>query len=134
MTRRRLILLGATAVAVLLAGCGTSQKEDQGNNQGSSQRMSEATNEMLVDRCADSASTGEQQEGVGNVLETLASLLGKAGVRGELSRGEVSNGKIAFSRNYDIHVIDGKVSMRAFSRIPRSCSKRIPSGRLMDRR
>src|SRR5215207_6122276 len=132
MTRRRLILLGATAVAVLLAGCGTSQKEDQGNNQGSSQRMSEATNEMLVDRCADSASTGEQQEGVGNVLETLASLLGKAGVRGELSRGEVSNGKIAFSRNYDIHVIDGKVSMRAFSRIPRSCSKRIPSGRLMD--
>jgi hypothetical protein len=126
-------------VAVLLAGCGTSQKEDQGNNQGSSQRMSEATNETLVDRCADSASTGEQQEGVGNVLETLASLLGKAGVRGEVSRGEVSrgevsNGKIAFSRNYDIHVIDGKVPMRAFSRIPRSCSKRIPSGRLMDRR
>jgi Tol biopolymer transport system component len=102
-------------VAVLLAGCGTSQKEDQANNQGSSQRMSEATNATLVDRCADSASTGEQQKGVGNVLDMLAGLLGKAGVRergevsrGEVSRGEVSNGKIAFSPNYDIHVINGE--------------------------
>jgi hypothetical protein len=88
------MLLGTTAMAVLLAGCGGSQQEDQGNNQSSSQRMSEPTNETLVDRCPDGGSTGGQQEGVGNVLETLAGLLGVAGVqeRGEVSHGEVSNG------------------------------------------
>jgi hypothetical protein len=52
------MLLGTTAMAVLLAGCGGSQQEDQGNNQSSSQRMSEPTNETLVDRCPDSGSTG----------------------------------------------------------------------------
>jgi hypothetical protein len=56
---------------------------------GSTQQTSEpTTDETLVGRCADSASTGGQQE--------------------EASGGEVSNGKIAFSRNSDIYVIDGE--------------------------
>jgi Tol biopolymer transport system component len=101
------MLLVATAMAVLLlAGCGSSQREDQGSSQGSeqedgsSQQTSEAmtneqtseptTNETVVGRCADRGSTGGQQE--------------------EASRGEVSNGKIAFTRrtaaNSDIYVTD----------------------------
>jgi WD40-like Beta Propeller Repeat len=45
------------------------------------------------------------------VLQTLAGLLAEAGVRGKVSGGEVSNGKIAFSRRNadgypDIYVID----------------------------
>jgi Tol biopolymer transport system component len=115
-----LMVLVATAMAVLLAGCGSSQREDQGSSQGSeqeegnSQQISEAmmseqtyelttnetvvgssqqtpeptTNKRLVGRCADSDSTGGQQE--------------------QASGGEVSNGKIAFTRNSDIHVIDGE--------------------------
>jgi len=65
-----------------------------------------------VGRCADKGSTVGHQEGVGNVLDTLAGLLGEAGVRGEVSRGEVSNGKITFSRRNadgddpDIYVSD----------------------------
>jgi WD40-like Beta Propeller Repeat len=96
-----LMLLVATAMAVLLAGCGSSQREDQGSSQqtselatnetvvGSSQQTSEpTTNETVVGPCADSGSTSGQQE--------------------EASGGEVSNGKIAFTRNSDIHVIDGE--------------------------
>jgi Tol biopolymer transport system component len=91
MMRRTLMLLIAPVMAVLLAGCGTSQQEDQGNNQSSSQRMSEPTiNETLVDRCPESGSTGGQQE--------------------EASSGEGSNGKIVFARRIasgaDIYVID----------------------------
>jgi Tol biopolymer transport system component len=98
MTLRTLILLAATAMAVLLAGCGSSQKEDQGSSHGGSQRevgssqqtSKPTTNETSVGRCADSGGTIGQQE--------------------EASRGEVSNGKIAFTRrtaaNSDIYVTD----------------------------
>ena len=102
------MVLVATAMAVLLAGCGSSQREDQNSSQGSeqegdsSQQTSEAmtneqtseatTNERLVDRCADRGSTGGQQE--------------------QASGGDVSNGKIAFIRDIylarDIYVIDGE--------------------------
>jgi Tol biopolymer transport system component len=96
MTLRTLILLAATAMAVHLAACGSSQKEDQGSSHGGSQRevgssqqtSEPTTNETLVGRCPESGSTGGQQE--------------------EASSGEVSNGKIAFSRNSDIYVIDGE--------------------------
>jgi Tol biopolymer transport system component len=95
MTRKTLVLLAATAMVVLLAGCGSSKKEDQGSSHqevDSSQQTSEpTTNETLVGRCADSNSTGGQQE--------------------EASGSEVSNGKIAFERSNadgysDIYVID----------------------------
>ena len=102
------MVLVATAMAVLLAGCGSSQREDQGSSQGSeqegdsSQQTSEAmtneqtseptTNETVVDRCADSGSSGGQQE--------------------QASGGEVANGKIAFTWSThvssDIYVIDGE--------------------------
>src|SRR5215212_8997844 len=100
MTRRTLMLLVATAMAALLAGCASTQQEDQG-----SQQTPEPTNETLAGHCADKASTVGPQEGVGNVLETLAGLLG------EVRRGEASNGKIVFVRrnaggNTDIYVID----------------------------
>jgi hypothetical protein len=118
-------------MAVLLAGCGSSsQSGDQGSSQGSeqeegsTQQTSEAmtneqtseptTNETVVGRCADSGGTEGQQE--------------------QASGGEGFNGKIAFTLNSDIYVVDGKVPMRAASRIPRRCSNRIPSGRLMERR
>jgi Tol biopolymer transport system component len=98
MTRRRLMLLVATAMAVLLAGCGSSQKEDQGSSHGGSQREvgssqqrpEPTTNETVVDRCPESGGTGGQQE--------------------EASSGEVANGKIAFTRstyvNSDVYVVD----------------------------
>jgi Tol biopolymer transport system component len=98
VTRVMLMLVVATAMAVLLAGCSSSQSEDQGSSQGSkqedgsSQQTSEPmTNEALVDSCANSGSSSGQQE--------------------EASAGEVSNGEIAFTRktahNGDIYVIDG---------------------------
>src|SRR5919112_220375 len=109
MTLRTLMLLVTTAMAALLAGCASTQQENQG-----SQQTTEPTNETLVTpeprnktlvgHCADKASTVGPQEGVGNVLETLAGLLG------EVSRGEASNGKIVFVRRIaggtDIYVID----------------------------
>ena len=73
MIRMMLLLLAATAMAVLLARCGSSQREV-----GSSQQTSEpTTNETLVGRCADNGSTVRQQE---------------------VHHGEVSNGRIAFAR------------------------------------
>jgi Tol biopolymer transport system component len=85
------MVLLATAMAVLVAGCGSNQKENQGSSQ---QKSDPTTNETLVGRCADNASAVGPQE--------------------EASGGEVSNGKIAFSRitgdptlpNSDIYVID----------------------------
>jgi Tol biopolymer transport system component len=95
-----IMLLVAAAMAMLLAGCGSSQREDQGGSQGgereerSSQQTSEpTTSETLVDSCADSGGISGQQE--------------------EASGDDVSNGKIAFSRlltdtNRDIYVVDGE--------------------------
>jgi Tol biopolymer transport system component len=100
-----LMLLVATAMAVLLAGCGSSsQSGDQGSSQGSeqeegsTQQTSEAmtneqtseptTNETVVGRCADSGGTEGQQE--------------------QASGGEGFNGKIAFTLNSDIYVVDGE--------------------------
>jgi TolB protein len=72
-----LLLLAATAMAVLLAGCGSSHGSSQ-REVGSSQQTSEpTTNETLVGRCADNGSTVRQQE---------------------VHHGEVSNGRIAFAR------------------------------------
>src|SRR5918992_1927697 len=90
MTRGTLMVLVATAMAVLLAGCGSSQKEDQGSNQQTSEPTTDVT---LVSRCADNARAVGPQE--------------------EASGGEASNGKIAFARvtegaaaNSDIYVVD----------------------------
>src|SRR5215212_10019430 len=92
MTRGMLMLLVATAMAVLLAGCGSSQKEAQGSSrqtseptkdQGSSKQTPEPTkDERVVGHCADSGSTGGQQE--------------------EAGRGDGSNGKIVFTRITDV--------------------------------
>src|SRR5215212_5100499 len=100
MTRRTLMLLAASTMAALLAGCGGtaqgggSHQASSSPQKGSSQQTSEpTTNETSVGRCADNASTVGQQQ--------------------EAGRGDVSNGKIAFGRvtegfppNHDIYVVD----------------------------
>jgi Tol biopolymer transport system component len=84
-----MLLVAATAMALLLAGCGSSQSEDQGSRQGSEQEVGSSeqtpeptTDERVVVHCADSDSTGGQQE--------------------EAGRGDVSNGKIVFTRSTDV--------------------------------
>jgi Tol biopolymer transport system component/outer membrane murein-binding lipoprotein Lpp len=97
MIPRTLMVLGAAALAVLLAGCSRSQQEDRSNSQHgsgsqdgiSSWLQSEAADIDSAGACTGSAGADLQQEG----------------------RGEVSNGKIAFSRtNADltsrVYVID----------------------------
>jgi Tol biopolymer transport system component len=91
MTLRTLMLLAATALAVILAGCGGSLKEDGSSPQdGSSSQVSSASaaNTNSVDRCAGSGGTKRQQQ----------------------ERGEVSNGKIVVQRTTggtnDIYVIN----------------------------
>src|SRR5215210_5139244 len=99
MTLRTLMLLAASAMAVLLAGCGGtaqgggSHQASSSSQKGSSQQTTEpTTNETSGGRCADNANASVQQE--------------------EASGGEVSNGKIAFVRtdadhdHADIYVID----------------------------
>jgi Tol biopolymer transport system component len=95
---RTLMLLGATALAVLLAGCGGSVKEDgssprngsSSSQDGSSSQVSSASaaNTNSVDRRAGSGGTDRQQQ----------------------ERGEVSNGKIVVQRTTggtnDIYVIN----------------------------
>lgn len=100
-----LLFVVALPVGVLIYSPSWLGAQDQGSSQrevGSSQQTSDEPADMaLVSRCADKGSTVGQQDGVGNLLQTLADLLAEAGVRGreEVSRGEVSNGKIAFSRS-----------------------------------
>jgi TolB protein len=127
-SRLRALLMGggiplfvvAIPVGVLIYSPSWLGAQDQGSSQrevGSRQQTSDEPADMaLVSRCADKGSTVGQQDGVGNLLEKLAGLLAEAGVRGreEVSRGEVSNGKIAFLRrnadgetyDTDIYVID----------------------------
>jgi TolB protein len=96
-----LMLLVATAMALLLAGCGSSQSEDQGSRKGSEQEGGSShqdtvsvgpTNTASVGRCADKGSTVGQLQ--------------------KADRGNVSNGKIVFTRyngdaTYDdIYVVD----------------------------
>jgi Tol biopolymer transport system component len=105
MILRTILLLAATAMAALLAGCGgspqegSSHQDGSGSHEVSSPQQREATNTSSVGSCADNGSTVRQQQA---------------------HRGEVSNGKIAFSRstfsrisesasaNTDIHLIDGE--------------------------
>jgi Tol biopolymer transport system component len=84
MTLRTLMLLAATAMAVFVAGCGSSQQEDGSNSQrgsgsqdgSSSQQQSEAANLISAGACAGSGGADPQQE----------------------DPSDVSNGKIAFAR------------------------------------
>ena len=112
-----LLFVVALPVGLLIYSPSWLGAQDKGSSQrevGSSQQTSDEPADMaLVSRCADKGSTVGQQDGVGNLLEMLAGLLAEAGVRGReaVSRGEVSNGKIAFSRfnadDYtDIYVMD----------------------------
>jgi Tol biopolymer transport system component len=65
MTRRMLLALAATIVAVLLAGCGGTPQDGSGSQNGSNrQGRSEAANANSVGRCAGNVST-RQQEGRG---------------------------------------------------------------------
>jgi Tol biopolymer transport system component len=92
MTHRTLILLAATALAVLLAGCGIIQQDDgssSSQDSSSPQHQFAAANLISAGACTGSGGTDLQQEG----------------------RGEVFNGKIAFTRtNADltsrVYVID----------------------------
>jgi Tol biopolymer transport system component len=102
MTLRTLTLLAATAMAVLVAGCGSSQQEDGSNSQhgrgsqhgSSSQQRSEAENLISADACTGSGGADHAQE----------------------APGEISNGTIAFFRT-DADVTDliyGVYTSRAF--------------------
>src|SRR5829696_3273366 len=98
MTRGVLLLLVTTAMAVLLAGCASNLREDQGSSKGSEQEGGSShqdsvsvgpTDTASVGRCADKGSTVGQLQ--------------------EADRGNVSNGKIVFiryTRSGDIYVID----------------------------
>jgi hypothetical protein len=90
-TRLRALLMGggillfvvAVRVGLLIYSPSWLGAQDRGSSQDSSQQTSDEPTDMaLVGRCADKGSTVGQQEGVGNVLETLAGLLADAGVRG----------------------------------------------------
>jgi Tol biopolymer transport system component len=66
MTRRTLLALAATIVAVLLAGCGGTPQDGSNSQNGSNrQGRSEAANANSVGRCAGNVSTRRQQEGRG---------------------------------------------------------------------
>ena len=98
------MLLAASAMAALLAGCGgtaqgdgshqassSSHQASSSSQKGSSQQTTEpATNETSVGSCADKGSTVGQLQ--------------------EAGRGDVSNGKIVFTRSNDvtsdIYVVD----------------------------
>ena len=82
-----LLFVVALPVGVLIYSPSWLGAQDQGSSQrevGSRQQTSDEPADMaLVSRCADKGSTVGQQDGVGNVLQTLAGLLAEAGVRGE---------------------------------------------------
>ena len=90
------MLLAAIAMAVLVAGCGSSQQEDGSNSQhgsgsqdgGSSQQQSEAANLISAGACTGSGDADHARE----------------------APGEVSNGKIAFFRtNADLSDLINRV-------------------------
>jgi hypothetical protein len=82
-----LFVTAAVTVGLLIYVPSWLSDQDQGSSQrevGSGQQTSdEPTLLASVGRCADKGSTVGQQDGVGNVLQTLAGLLAEAGVRGE---------------------------------------------------
>jgi Tol biopolymer transport system component len=96
-----LMLLVATAMAVLLAGCGSNQSEDQGSSKGSEQEGGSSQQDTVSVGPTDTASVG-----------SCADKGSMVGQQEEASGGEVSNGKIAFVRrdadadNSDIYVMD----------------------------
>ena len=91
MTRRTLILLGATAFAVLLAGCGGILKEDGGGPQNDSSSSQDGGSSR-------GSSSSQQHSEVANI-NSAGACTGSGGTdRAQEGPGEVSNGKIAFQR------------------------------------
>src|SRR5215203_2015444 len=91
MTRRTLNLLGATAFAVLLVGCGGILKEDGGGPQNDSSRSQDGGSSR-------GSSSSEQHSVVAN-LNSAGACTGSGGTdRAQEGPGKVSNGKIAFQR------------------------------------
>ena len=119
------MVLVATTMALLLSGCGSSQGEEQGSRQGSEQEggSSKQTSEAMTNEQTSEPTTNEQTSEpttVKSVVGHCTDSRSTGGQREEAGRGEVSNGKIAFSgstlsrtvdtvaTNTDIHLIDGE--------------------------
>jgi hypothetical protein len=91
MTRRTLVLLGATAFAILLAGCGSILKEDRSGPQNDSSRTHDGGSSQ-------GTSNSQQHSEVGNI-NSAGACTGSGGTdRAQEGPGEISNGKIAFQR------------------------------------
>jgi TolB protein len=94
-----LMLLVATAMAVLLAGCGSNLREDQGSSKGSEQEGGSSQQDSVSVGPADTTSVGSCAD-KGSTVGQLQ----------EAGRGDVSNGKIVFTRSNDvtsdIYVVD----------------------------
>jgi TolB protein len=109
MFLRTLTLLAATAMAVLLAGCGGNQQDASSSQDASNgQQNSEAAN---INSAGDCARSGDAL--VERSLDALRRAWSEFGDDEDAQGGEVSNGKIAFSRTTegaaahdDIYVID----------------------------
>src|SRR5215204_470528 len=99
MTRGMLMLLVATAMAVLLAGCGSNLREDQGSSKGSEQEGGSSQQDSVSVGSADTTSVGSCAD-KGSTVGQLQ----------EAGRGDGSNGKIVFTRSNevtsDIYVVD----------------------------
>ncbi len=108
-----LTLLVVTAMAVLLAGCSSGQGEAQDSSQGGEQEVgsSQQTSEPSEQGGSSSQQTSELTTDE-TAVDSCAENGGISGQQEEASGGEVSNGKIAFTRltdaNDDIYVIDGE--------------------------
>lgn len=88
MVPRTHMLLAATAMAMVIAGCGGTQQDASGSRDGSTQQPSAGANTTSAGVCADSRGTDSTR----------------------VDNGETSNGKIVFVRRIgsdtDIYVID----------------------------
>jgi hypothetical protein len=94
-----LMLLVATAMAVLLAGCGSNLREDQGSSKGTEQEGGSSQQDSVSVGPADTTSVGSCAD-KGSTVGQLQ----------EAGRGGVSSGKIVFARSNDvtsdIYVVD----------------------------